>query len=130
MPFTLTPRRLLYALVGLSFVAFNPIHLPFSLPWLGRQVAGSSLGDVLARYEGTILIVSTVYFMMVMTSFYIWLWGRRKARASAAAPREASRPAPREASRQAPPQEPYRGPGGGRRPPPSLRSRSRRPRRR
>ncbi|MBI4235776.1 MAG: hypothetical protein HY688_00255 [Chloroflexi bacterium] len=114
-----TLRRLFYGLVAIAFVVLNPIHLPLTLPWLARQWEGNALGAFLARHEGTVLVVSTVYFMTTMTSFYIWLWTKRlRRRAVTQAPAVS-------ANGQRPAAPPYRGPGGGKRAPRTRRRRVR-----
>ena len=116
-----TPRRLFITLVAAGFVIFNPVHLPWSLPWLAARQEGTSLGLFLTDNEGPIVIASTVYFTVVMVPVYYWLWTRRRRRTqNTAAPVRDSRESGRVQ------EEAYKGPGGGKRLPSSTRRRQRR----
>lgn len=119
-------RNYIIGLVAVGFIVLNPLHLPWSMQWVIENQAGTPLGDFVATYESQIIVGATVYFTAVMIPVYIWLWRRRR-NAGQTPRREA--PAPVE---DLEPGEPtYRGPGGGKRLPPSMRpSASRRRRRR
>ena len=118
-------RNYLIGLVGVAFIVLNPLHLPWSMQWVIDNQAGTPLGDFVTEYESQIIIGSTVYFTAVMIPVYIWLWRRR---------RSAGRTPPREAPTPVEDREPgepsYRGPGGGKRLPPSMRPKANRRRRR
>lgn len=113
-------RRFLYVVIGVGFVAVNPLHLPFSLPWLARRLEGSFLGTFLSRYEGTILVVSTVYFLIATFAFYTWMSSRRTRRGITPPATGASMNGGHAVGGA------YRGPGGGKTPPRHSRRRIRR----
>ena len=114
MPKAFTLRRLYYGLIAFAFVVVNPIHLPFTLPWLERRWAGNAVGSFLHRHEGTVLVMSTVYFMIAMTSFYFWLWNKRLRRRAVTAQVPLASTDGHSPATEA---TPYRGPGGGKKPP-------------
>lgn len=119
-------RAYIITLVAIGFIVFNPIHLPFTLQYVIERQAGTQLGDFLTDNQSGIVIGSTVYFTAVMIPVYFWLWRRRRG-----ATKKPERMAPSAASETSGPGEPtYRGPGGGKRLPPSFRSRGGRRRRR
>jgi hypothetical protein len=113
-------RRVLIALVAIGFIVLNPIHLPLSVRWLADRYAGTGLGRFLLDNEVTIVIVGTVYFTAVMIPVYYWLWTRRR---RPSAPDAVARARGRGAVAAEANSEPYRGPGGGKREPPSMRRR-------
>lgn len=119
---TFTPRRILFILVATGFIFLNPVHLPWTLPWLAEQQAGTAFGDFLLEKQGPITIAGTVYFTAVMVPVYYWLWNRRRKKPS---PATASSPSASDDTVE----EGYRGPGGGKRLPSSVRRRQRRRRR-
>ena len=118
-------RNYLIGLVAVGFVVLNPLHLPWTTQWLIENQSGTPLGDFVAENERPLIVGSTVYFTAVMIPVYIWLWKRRR-NANKTPRREA--PAPIE--HLGPGESAYRGPGGGKRLPPSLRSSGNRRRRR
>ncbi|MYD36711.1 MAG: hypothetical protein F4X20_06885 [Dehalococcoidia bacterium] len=119
-------RNYIIGLVAVGFIVLNPLHLPWSMQWVIENQAGTPLGDFVAMYESQIIVGATVYFTAVMIPVYIWLWRRR--RNAGQTPR---REAPAPAEDLEPGEPTYRGPGGGKRLPPSMRpSASRRRRRR
>ena len=118
-------RNYLIGLVGVGFIVLNPLHLPWTTQWLIENQAGTPLGNFVAENERTLIVGSTVYFTAVMIPVYIWLWKRRR-NANKTPRREA--PAPIED--REPGESSYRGPGGGKRLPPSLRPKAPRSRRR
>ena len=122
-------RRVIIALAVLGLTVLNPLHLPFSLPWLTEQYAGTSLGDFLRDNEGAIIVAGTVYFTAAMIPVYYWIWrrtSRRRPDAGASA-RVAASVAVREPISD-PESDGYQGPGGGKRSPRPSRSRRRRTR--
>ncbi len=119
-------RGYIITLVAIGFIVLNPIHLPFTLQYAIERQAGTQLGDFLADNQSAIIIGATVYFTAVMIPVYFWLWKRRRG-----ATKQPKRVAPSAASETSGPGEPtYRGPGGGKRLPPSFRARGGRRRRR
>ena len=118
-------RNYLIGLVAVGFIVLNPLHLPWTMQWLIDNQAGTPLADFIAEYESSIIVGSTVYFTAVMIPIYIWLWKRRR-NANKTPRREA--PAPIED--REPGESSYRGPGGGKRLPRSLRQKASRRRRR
>ena len=97
-----------YAAVAVGFIALNPLHLPFTLPWLAAQWEGNALGQLLSRHESTVLVVSTVYFMMASMAFWYWMWSKRPRRQQAP-----TTTASVSTNGVHPVGTPYRGPGGG-----------------
>ena len=128
--------RIVVVVVLLGLTVLNPLHLPWSLPWLTDQLAGTGLGRFLVEREGTIIVLGTVYFTAAMIPVYYWIWqrtSRRRALGRTTAPAAAVSPASETAQAEADDSEEtaddsYRGPGGGKRPPRPSRSRRRRPR--
>ncbi len=94
-------RKLLVPLLLLTALLFNPIVLSFILTRVA-EAAGPAVSAFIDRNESWILIGSTVYFLIVVTSLAGRLIGWRRQRAT--------RP-------RVVPEGPYRGPGGGKRPP-------------
>ena len=122
----MTLRHYIITLVAIGFIILNPIHLPFTLQYAIERQAGTRLGDFLADNQSVIIIGATVYFTAVMIPVYFWLWKRRRG-----ATKQPARVAPTTNAAPREPGEPaYRGPGGGKRLPPSFRSRGGRRRRR
>ena len=124
--------RIVVVLVLVGLTVLNPLHLPWTLPWLTEQLSGTAFGRFLAEREGTIIVLGTVYFAATMIPVYYWIWRRTSRRRSQArAPARVQAVSP---SAQTPAQtteaeeESYRGPGGGKRPPRPPRSRRRRTR--
>ena len=119
-------RAYIITMVAIGFIVLNPIHLPFTLPYVIERQAGTQLGEFLADNQSGIVIGATVYFTAVMIPVYFWLWKRRRGAA-----KQPQRAAPATTSEPRGPGEPtYRGPGGGKRLPPSFRSHGGRRRRR
>ncbi len=118
-------RNYIIGLVALGFIVLNPLHLPWTLQWFIENQTGTPLGDFAAENESPIIIGSTVYFTAVMIPVYIWLWRRR--RAAGRTPRREAPPRVEDGSSDEPS---YRGPGGGKRLPPSMRPNANRRRRR
>ncbi len=132
----LPQNRIVFALVVLGLTVFNPLHLPWSLPWLTDLFSGTGFGNFLAEREGTIIVLGTVYFTATMIPVYYWIWRRTSqrrgqdrapVRVSAAVPGSPTAPATTQTADSDDDDE-YRGPGGGKRPPRPSRSRRRRAR--
>jgi hypothetical protein len=122
----ITRQRFILALVVLGLTAFNPLHLPWSLPWLTQQMGGTSFGEFLRGHEGAIIVIGTVYFIGAMIPVYYWIWQRTtRRRAEAKAPTRVPERVP---ATNKPDDDGYRGPGGGKRAPRPSRSRRRRSR--
>lgn len=117
----ITPQRFILALVVLGLTVFNPLHLPWSLPWLTEQMGGTSFGEFLRDREGAIIVIGTVYFTGAMIPVYYWIWQRTtRRRAEAKAPTRVPETVPDTTERD---DDGYRGPGGGKRAPRPSRSR-------
>ncbi len=125
-PMGITPQKAILVLVVLGLTVFNPLHLPWSLPWLTDQMGGNSFGEFLRDREGLIIVIGTVYFTGAMIPVYYWIWQRTtRRRAEAKAPARAPAAVPVSTE---PDGDEYRGPGGGKRAPRPSRSRRRRSR--
>ncbi len=118
-------RNYIIGLVAVGFIVLNPLHLPWTMEWLIENQAGTPLGEFLLEYQSGIIIGSTVYFTAVMIPVYIWIWKRRRTKNET--PR---RQAPARVENHEPGEPSYRGPGGGKRLPPSMRPHASRRRRR
>ena len=119
-------RGYIITLVAIGFIVLNPIHLPFTLDYVIERQSGTQLGAFLADNQSGIIIGATVYFTAVMVPVYFWLWKRRRRAA-----KQPQRVAPAATSEsRGPGESTYRGPGGGKRLPPSFRASAGRRRRR
>lgn len=97
-----------------SALVINPIHLPFTVPWLGNQLAAmgaASVADWIKANEGMIVAVGTGYFLAAIGYVYWWLFFIRRRKAQQTAAATVPVVAPQDSG------EPYRGPGGGKRRP-------------
>ncbi|MBI4328915.1 MAG: hypothetical protein HY685_03505 [Chloroflexi bacterium] len=102
-----------------SSLVINPIHLPFTVPWLGNQLAAmgvTSVADWVKANEGMIVAVGTGYFLAAIGYVYWWLFFIRRRKVQQAATVAVA--APQDSG------EPYRGPGGGKRRPRARRHRT------
>ncbi len=122
----ITRRNVIMAVVVLGLTVFNPLHLPWSLPWLTDQMGGNSFGGFLRDREGAIIVIGTVYFTGAMIPVYYWIW-QRTTRRRAEAKTMVHVPTAVLATNE-PDDDGYRGPGGGKRAPRPSRSRRRRSR--